>query len=468
MDSRLVLWGEISTDRKALIAIHLDEEKAKIITQALPKDEVSKEIQDALFVHWKNGGDFTFPENTIVWEIDANSDTILPPEVKVDRLPLVLQSQHKWSKKLMSAKINQLLSDELNLLEEKANVLVEYDQSLWEKAKAQWEKIASYQKKNEITWEQTSSLKDRINAIFTALKAVKRINNEDEEVANTALVKSYHKKIEDLQAKLIYNDQWKSIVDELKKIQAELKDINIRWNHKRSIYDQINSIFDDLRKYRNIENVTKTQERIKQLTKIAKGLKDSIDRDKESYTAQIEKMQHYTRGKLSEDELKNRFGYILDKNSEKEAKVAGIMQTIAQLNAEIEKENKQQQEREAQKLKREQEEILKQQQIEEKKAASKKEKQSVKEIIDTTTLVAEDDRKTADEILPVADLPENTAPLTETEIIENNFAASENQPVADEQSVQEIMDNTPLIAEDEIKTADEIIPTDALKTEQKA
>ena len=406
MDSRLVLWGEIGTDRKALIAIHLDEEKAKIITQALPKDEVSKEIQDALFVQWKNGGDFTFPESTIVWEIDANSDTILPQEVKVDRLPLVLQSQHKWSKKLMSARINQLLSDELNLLEEKATVLVEYDQPLWEKAKAQWEKIASYQKKNEITWEQTALLKDRINAIFDALKAVKRINNEDEEQANNALVKSYHKKLEELQAKLIYNDQWKFIMDELKKIQTELKDINMRWNQKRSIYNQINSIFDDLRKYRNIENVNKTQERIKQLTKIAKGLKDSIDRDKESYSLQVEKMQHYTRGKLTAEELKNRFGYILDKTTEKETKIAGIMQTIAQLKADIEKENKQQQEREAERQRKEAEKNNKAT-IEEPAPLVEEPatENSVQEIIDNTSLVPEEERKTADEIIPVDTLP---------------------------------------------------------------
>jgi len=140
MNTRLVLWGEIGTDRKALIAIHLDEETAKIHIHAFPKEEVTKEIQDAVFVEWKNGGEFTFPENAIHWEIDANSDTILPEEVKVDRLDVVLQSQHKWGKKLMSSKINQLLSDEVKLLEEKTSVVAEYDQSLWDKAKAQWEK----------------------------------------------------------------------------------------------------------------------------------------------------------------------------------------------------------------------------------------------------------------------------------------------------------------------------------------
>lgn len=394
MNTRLVLWGEIGTDRKALIAIHLDEETAKIHIHAFPKEDVTKEIQDALFVEWKNGGEYTFPDTAIHWEIDANNDTILPEDVKVDRLDVVLQSQHKWGKKLMSSRINQLLSDEVKLLEEKASVVAEYDQSLWDKAKAQWEKIASYQKKNEISWEQTTVLKDKINTVFEALKAVKRINHENEDHANAALVKSYYKRIEELQSKLIYNDQWKFIFDELKKIQAELKDVAIRWNHKRNIYNQVNAIFDDLRKYRMTEIVSKTQNRISQLTKILDGLKDSIARDNDSYQMQIEKMRHYTRGKLSVDELKERFGDILNRTKEKEVKAAGIKETIAQLKKEIEKEKKQQEEREQQKLKREQDEAAKQQEIAAKRQAKK---DAVKE----PAVVAETIEDKADIIEPV-------------------------------------------------------------------
>jgi hypothetical protein len=373
------MWGEIGTDRKALITFNLEEENAKIHIYAFPRENVTKEIQDALFVEWKNGGDYTFPENAIHWEIDANSDTILPENMKVDRLDTVLQSQHKWGKKLMSSKINQLLTDEVKLLEEKASVVAEYDQTLWDKAKAQWEKIASYQKKSEISWEQTSVLKDKINTVFEALKAVKRINSENDDQANAVLLKSYFKRIEDLQSKLIYNDQWKFIFDELKKIQAELKDANMRWNHKRSLYNQVNAIFDDLRKYRMTEVISKTKERITQLSKILDGLKDSIARDNESYQMQVEKMQHYTRNKLTPEELQKRFGFIIERTKEKETKAEGIKQTIAQLKADIEKEKKQQQEREEQRIKREQEEAAKQEEIEAKKLAKKE------ELAETTT-----------------------------------------------------------------------------------
>lgn len=373
MNTRLVLWGEIGTDRNALIAIHLNEATSRINIYAFPKDEATKDIQDALFVEWKNGGEFVFPENAIMWEVDANSDSILPENVKVDRPEIVLQSQHKWSKKLMSAKINQLLTDEIKLLHEKASVLAEYDQSLWENAKAQWDKITSYQKKNEITWEQTTVLKDKINTIFDALKAFKRIINENEDHANHLYVKELQKRIDDLQNKLIYEDQWKFIFEELKKIQAELKEAAIRWNQKRNLYDKVNAIFDDLRKYRATEVVGKMQNRILQLEKILHGVRDSIKRDSESYTMQIEKMMHYTRGKLTEEEIKSRFSFILDKTKEKETKAEGIQQTIEKIKKDVAKEKKQQEKREQTKAEKdEQQHNITQEKKQKKRSLNKK------------------------------------------------------------------------------------------------
>ena len=341
MNTRLVLWGEISTDRKALIAIYLDEATAKVHFYAFPKDELDKATQDALFIEWKKGGDFVFPENTLHWETNAGSDTILPTEIIVDRVDLILQSQHKWSKKLMSSKIHQLLDDEIHLLKEKADVLPAYDQTLWDAAKTQWEKIASYHKQNEISWEQTAALKEKINAIFDALKAIKRLDHENEDQANSILIKSYLNRIEELQAKIIYNDQWKAIIDELKKIQTELKEIPMRWADKRKIYTKINNIFDDLKNYKSADFIAKTEERIRQLTKIANGIRTAVQRDSNNFSSQVEKLQHYTKGKLSAEELKSRFGFVADKNNEKSQKLAGIEQTIAQLKKEIEKAQKQ-------------------------------------------------------------------------------------------------------------------------------
>ncbi len=88
MQQHLVVWGDIGTDRKALITIELVEEKGKVIYHAFPQEIVTKELQDKLFTIWKNGGDYIFPEDTLTWEIDSKADNLLPEEIKL-HIPIV-------------------------------------------------------------------------------------------------------------------------------------------------------------------------------------------------------------------------------------------------------------------------------------------------------------------------------------------------------------------------------------------
>ncbi len=340
MNTRLVLWGELGAENKVLLAIYLEEAVAKIHIYAIPKEFVTKEIQDTLFTEWRNGVDYTFPKETIYWAVDANSDSILPEEVRVDRPEIILQSQHIWSKKLMASRIHQLLEDEIKWLQEKVAAAPEYDQLLWDKTKAQWDKIASYQKKNEITPEQTFLLKEKIDALFDILKVLKKTNNKKEDANHEVLVVEFHKRLEDLQSKLTYIDQWKSNFEELKKIQAGIKAAPFRWNKKRILFEEANRVFEDLRKYKSRELVSKIKGRLSQLLKIADGLKDSIARDNENLNMQVEKMQHYTKGKLTADAIRASFSHIIDRIKEKEEKELGVRQTIEQLKRDMSDDTK--------------------------------------------------------------------------------------------------------------------------------
>lgn len=345
MQQRIVTWGEIGTDLKALITIELDEANANIIINAFPKEKVSKELQDAIFNEWKNGGNFQFPETTYQWTVDAQQDNILPNNVRVDRPILITEAQSLWSRKLMSAKLNQLLNEEVTLLNQQLEGLKEFEQSLWDKAKTQWDKIADYQKKAEISWEQTTILKDKINLIFDSLKALKRINHEGDEEKTLQISKAFNKVIDELEDKLIYPDEWNNIFNELKKIQTNLKESPIKWSAKRKLQNKINDIYAALKKYRSTEFINKSKARIKQLNQILSGFKENIERDKENYKMQVEKMQHYTRGKLSETELQERFSHLFDRIKSKEEKIKNISKTINDIERDIQKEqNRQEQE----------------------------------------------------------------------------------------------------------------------------
>ncbi len=337
MQQHLVLWGDIGTDRKALLAIYLDEEQHKVHIYAFPREVADKDLQDKLFL-WKNGGEYHFPEDALHWELDANGDSVLPDEVRVDKPEFITRAQEQWTKKLMSTRFYKVFQEEIEMMKQKMESTKEYRQELWDAAKVQWDKISTYRKNNDLTWEQTDALKNDINAIFDALKAIKRIDVEKTSEHTHKLFKSLFKKIEEQQARLIYNDEWGSVFDKLKAIQGEIKEAALRWEDKRKLFDTINEVFDTLRKYRKSEFVNRTKERIAQLTKTIEGLQQSIDRDKENQNIQIEKLAIYTKGRLSVDEMKKRFNIITDKVSEKEQKIKNIQKTIQQLQKELQKE----------------------------------------------------------------------------------------------------------------------------------
>jgi chromosome segregation ATPase len=350
MQQHLVLWGDIGTDRKALLAIYLDEENHKVHVYAFPREIANKELQDSLFL-WKNGGAYEFPADAIHWELDANGESVLPEDVRVDKPEFITRAQEQWTKKLMSTRFYKVFHEEIDLLKQKVEVNKEYQQELWDATKVLWDKISTYRKNNDLTWEQTDSLKNNINTIFDTLKAIKRIDVEKTSEHTQKLFKSLTKKIDEQQARLIYNDEWGGIFDKLKNIQSEIKDASLRWEEKRKLFDKINDVFDTLRKYRKSEFVNRTKERITQLTKTIEGLQQSIDRDKENQNLQIEKLALYTKGKLSVDEMKKRFNIITDKVSEKEQKIKNIQKTIQQLQKELQKDEEKTQLNEAIKLK---------------------------------------------------------------------------------------------------------------------
>lgn len=338
MQQRIVTWGEIGTDKKALITIQLDEAESKILITAFPKEMVSKELQNEIFVEWKNGGNNTFPETTYQWTIDANQDNILPENVKVERPEIVTQAQLKWSRKLMSAKLMLLLTNETELILQKLDTVQQYDQNLWNTAKNQWDKIAEYQKKGEITWEQTTQLKEKINHVFDALKAFKRLTNELDTQQSNQLIKKMEQQIDDLQAMLIYPDKWKQITTDLKKTQEEIKNTALNWNIKRKLFANIDSIYADLKKYRTNENINKSKTRITELKKILTSLEESIQREKNNYNMQIEKMQHYTKGKMPLQEIESKLSYITNRIKQKESKIADIKKTMQEVEKIIAKE----------------------------------------------------------------------------------------------------------------------------------
>jgi hypothetical protein len=337
MLQNLLLWGEIATDRKALMAIHLDEPNEKVEIFAFPKEEVTAELQNQL-VAWRNGGEFDFSNVTISWSIPANSDNLLPDGIRVDKPEFILRAQQDWGKKLMGARLFLVLKEEVNLLKERASNTSVYEDELWNKTKELWDKISELRKEHHISREHTDQLKFIIDETFELLKGLKKFQVEKNKTQHHSLVKNFEQQIDAQRARLIYPDELNDVFESLRKIQDEIKKASFGWGHKRTLFDTLNLVFNDLKNYRKTEHQSKVQDRVKHLQHTFDSLKVSIERDKESLQAHQEKLKFYIKGNLENSEWGQRIRQMEERIAEKTAKKDGIAATLKQLREQSKKD----------------------------------------------------------------------------------------------------------------------------------
>lgn len=330
MQQHLLLWGDIGTDKKALLAIYLNVDEKEVVIHAFPKEQVDKKLNDELFA-WKNGASFNFPESDLVWHIDAHSESILPREIRVDKPEFVQRAQLAWGKLLMSTRLFKVCKEEIVLHKTLVSSTPEYNQKLWDKTKELWQKYSDMLRAHDLTWDQTELLKAEVNETFDMLKEAKRKKIQEEKNQNKAIISGFEKAIEDQKALLIYPEEWPQIHESLRKIQADLKASTLRIHEKKPFFEKIDEIYQTLRSYKKTQDITHIKDRLDKLSKILKGIETTLAKDKESLAFQQEKLSHYTKGKNSPNQFGGLLQIIQTRIDEKEAKVADIKKTMSQL-----------------------------------------------------------------------------------------------------------------------------------------
>lgn len=337
MHQRLVIWGDIGTDRKALLAIALDEEKNKVFIHAFPKENLQKSTQDQLIL-WKNGGDFSFPEDIPFWEIDANGEYLLPREIRVDKPEIISRTQQEWSKLIMSNRLFQLCKEEVSLLRQKVESETDAFQDNWNRAQELTARYQEMLKQRDITWEQNVHLKNKLDQIFDILRAKKRLLAERDKEQSKKTFRELEKMIEAQRDALIYPEEWNKIHDELKKIQEKIKESALPGASKKALFDQVNSVYDSLKSYRKTQQESHLKERISKLSKILRSIEENLSKDRKSLELQKAKLSFYIRGNKGSGDWSNLLKITEDRIKEREAKAADIKKTLTELKARLERE----------------------------------------------------------------------------------------------------------------------------------
>ena len=94
----------------------------------------------------------------------AAADTLLPADIKVDKIDLVERAQTEWHFLVLSHKLDMQYHSELNDMKERIVKLEAYDQNIWDELKGFWDKVREQVTNRNLMREQQVAAKSATEA----------------------------------------------------------------------------------------------------------------------------------------------------------------------------------------------------------------------------------------------------------------------------------------------------------------
>lgn len=340
---RFAIWATNEKDERVLVALKLDTNQFKILFYSFGEKEITHEFSEKILHQWVNGEEVAFPESTFSKELDLSDDSLLPENIKVEgKTGAIRQLQNEWSYQLLTAKLWESFNLELDEIKTKAREINDYSQDLFDQCKSYWERALEYRKEKDLNQDRLDFIKEEINNVFDHLKFLRQnAAKERDELAeklkseiNTAL-DSISKKLE------TSNVHFKTLIEELKALQAQLKDANVRRDIKNSLYDEVQKYFELVKEKRDKVlggGNTATDHKNKRLEGLQGAMdkiQKSLDMDKRDLEYNMKRLENTAVSKLEMQLREAKLKMIKDRVLSKEEKIKDIQKTYAQVEKEI-------------------------------------------------------------------------------------------------------------------------------------
>ena len=179
MKKKIVIWGNDENDKKILVGLELQERENKVHVYTFQENLVSEAFYNEMMDKWRNNKEVEFPDGyeTIIRELSLTDD-ILPESIKVQRTDLINRAKTEWHFVVLSTKLYDLYSTELDDFKDKISKLLDFDSDVWEEIKGFWSKISEQSRERNLFREHSDKLKDGTNELFTTMKELKSQANE--------------------------------------------------------------------------------------------------------------------------------------------------------------------------------------------------------------------------------------------------------------------------------------------------
>jgi hypothetical protein len=417
MKTKLVLWGTNAQEERILIALELLLEENFVNIYTFPEGVATEEFSQQMLDVWRDGAEVPFPEGytTAQQELTITED-LLPEGIKAERPDIVHRAQTEWHFMVLSTKLNQAYSTELEELGDRIEKLEKYDSGVWESLKDFWQKVQVQVRDRNLLKDHANTLRDNTNELFAKMKKLRAKLDDEFQQLSRANHDKLHGILEDVEKRIQEGLRLQPIFEELKDIQRKFRDTKLTREHRSKVWERLDAAFKTVKEKRFGPGANKDRSPLERLKRRYEGLlaaidkmKRSIQRDRDDLNFQNRRIER-SDGQLEAQIRQAKIKMIEERIRSKEEKLHEMEKTQGELEDRIEKQKdkeaqKQEQER-LEEAKREAEEKIAAQ-IREAEAARKEEEEKLEKAADSIK-DNEEKKEDADEKTPdeAADQPE--------------------------------------------------------------
>ena len=347
MKTRIVMWGNNEKDEKVLIAIALRAEDNVVDIYTFPFESTSEEFYNLMLNEWRENHEVTFPEGHvhIIRPLTA-ADSLLPPELKVDRTDIIQRAQTEWHFIVLSNKLYQTFHDELKDIKEKLKGADNYKNQLWEDMKETWEKIQKNIFDKTLMRDHGQQLREMTNDIFTQLKNMRKDLDSEVDRVSKELADKFNKKLDEVEEKVKSGLGLQPLFNDLKRMQQEFKDAQLSRGDRAKIWKRIDIAFKAVKEKKFGEKSTRDTSALDRLNRRYEGLMSAIDkmqksihRDDKDKSFQDDRIAN-TEGQLEAQIRMAKIKMIDERINSKNEKLAEMEKTKGELEERINREKK--------------------------------------------------------------------------------------------------------------------------------
>lgn len=344
MKTKIVLWGKTEKDEKVLVAIELIENENIVRTITIDEKDATEVFYNLMLNEWREGKDLEFPPSAKKFDkLLTVSEDILPDGLSVERPDLIIRAKTEWHFVVLSKKLYDMYSSELEDIKEKLKGLSEYDNIIWEDLKGFWDKVQVQIREKSLFRNHIESLKVKTDEAFKMLKELKKKGEKELKEESSKNFAHFSEILNTIEDKIRSGLGLHPIFEELKQVQQKFRETEFSRDHRKALWDRIDKVFKDVKEKRfgnkitEKSPVTRMQRRYDGLLDAIDKMEKSIERDKKEM-ASPEQGGSFSFGQLEMEIRKVKLSMVEERMKSKQEKLDDMLKTKEMLESKMKSE----------------------------------------------------------------------------------------------------------------------------------